>query len=127
VIVLAIIAIVEALIQGFAYRLASKTDLSTMGFRPRVRPLVIVILIVELLIASLSVLNTPILNTMQRAFESRADCYAATAGYPIGSALLRISGGAHAGIEQSTLYEVFYHDHPVLSRRLQNIQQCRAE
>jgi STE24 endopeptidase len=124
VISLGIIAIASALIEGLVYRFASKADLKTMGFDSGVRPLVIVIVLVDLLTTGLIVVETPLTHSLERVFEGRADCFAATRGYPIGPSLIRLNGLSFTPIESSRLYEFFYHDHPELSRRLANIQKC---
>jgi Zn-dependent protease with chaperone function len=123
-VVLAVWAIIETLIEGFFYFVASKSELTGFGIPPRERPVIVMIVIVTFLTQGITPFELPLINTLHRRFESRADCWAVAQGYPIGDALMAIERAVPDDIEATGLYDVFYIKRPQTSSRLQNINKC---
>jgi STE24 endopeptidase len=119
-----IVSVIEVVLQGLMFRYVSGVDLREMGFQGGIRPLAVVLFIVQFLMDSMIVVETPIVNSFARGFEKRADCFAAGLGYPIQSSLVRLADLTMEQGEASRLYELFYYDRPVFSQRIMNIQKC---
>jgi Zn-dependent protease with chaperone function len=123
-IIMLIVALMEVMLHGFAIRLASKGDLGQLGFEGNVRPIALVVLIVEILMTGFIVVDAPTANSISRIVEVDADCFAHSRGYAIGRSLTRLGELAAKQLDATSWYEMFYLSHPEISRRLAHLQKC---
>ena len=123
-IVMFVVVVVLALFAGAVLKLVTHVGLSAFGFPDGRRPVVAVLILTEVVLVSFAWLWKPAQNLLSRTNEYAADCFAAQQGYPIAEALRAITKTVSSEIEYTWLYEVFYLDHPQLSKREQNVKKC---
>jgi STE24 endopeptidase len=83
--------------------------------------------ILMMLVATLSLLATPLQNTLIRAFESDADHFSlAHANEPDGMARALIKSADYRAPSPSWLEEFIFYDHPSVERRIRNAMEWKA-
>ena len=109
---------------GCIVKLITMLGLDAFGFPDGRKPVIVVVILAEVIFMSFSWVGLPLTKLLSRNQEYAADCFIAKQGYPIAEALRSITTSTTNEIEYTWLYEVFYLDHPQLSKREQNAAKC---
>lgn len=109
---------------GCVVKLITMLGLDAFGFPDGRKPVIVVVILAEVIFMSFAWVGRPLTTLLSRNHEYAADCFIAKQGYPIAEALRSITTSTANEIEYTWLYEVFYLDHPQLSKREQNAAKC---